>query len=83
MPQSKKGLCGKGGFHGMTFMLTSIVLSIIVLPGITFLVVCLVGFHRAEMRRRPIRVQIERLQTENIADDSQLPRPAAGYRKTA
>jgi hypothetical protein len=40
-------------------MLTSIVLSVVVLPGIAFFIVCLVGFHRTLVSESPARAQIE------------------------
>jgi hypothetical protein len=49
-------------------MLTSILLSIVVLPGIIFLIVCLVGFRRAMVSERPTRAQIERLEVNRPGD---------------
>lgn len=40
-------------------MLISIVLSIIVLPELAFLIVCILGFHRALVNQSPVRAQIE------------------------
>ncbi len=83
MPQSERWLCGKPGFIRVTFMLTSIFVSIIVLPGITFFIVCLVGFHRAQVSPGPIRAQIERLESDDFADESKALEGSGGYRRTA
>jgi len=64
-------------------MLTSIVFSIIVLPGIVFLVFCLFGFHRALVSGRHIQVQVERLGTETAAEDSQPMRTSSSPGRAA
>lgn len=60
-------------------MLTSIVLSIFVLPGIIFLLACLRGFHRALADGRPSQalpslVSVERLERIDSADNLRLNR---------
>ena len=83
MPQSEKGLCGKPGFSLNELMLISIVLSIIVLPGIIFFIVCLLGFHKNLESENSIRSQIERRESNKPADDSQPLWASNGGRRIA
>lgn len=53
-------------------MLTTIIFSIMFLPGIIFLIVCLLGFHGALVAQRSIRTQVEHLEGNEPADDSQV-----------
>lgn len=54
-------------------MLLLIVISIIVLLQVVFLIVCLLGFHRAMVNQSPVRAQIEFLGASEPASNT---RPA-------
>jgi hypothetical protein len=57
--------------------MTQIVLSIIVLPGVIFLIVCLMGFHRALVSETPIRPRVERLEANKSANGAPLLRTSS------